>query len=82
MVNQFAKEFIDRGGKARLLVTDFSYAVIPMIQEVIDIGEEVRYLGQETAAFTVFDRKICISGINWEFKRISLDQPMAALWTD
>ncbi|MGZ7112200.1 MAG: hypothetical protein ACXVIU_12970, partial [Halobacteriota archaeon] len=24
----------------------------------------------------------CISGINWEFKRISLDQPMAALWTD
>ncbi len=81
-INQLAKEFIDRGGKARLLVTDFSYAVVPMVQEVIDIGEEVRYLGQETAAFTVFDEKICISGINWEFKRLSLDQPMAALWTD
>ncbi|MGZ4937031.1 MAG: hypothetical protein ACXV4C_10860 [Halobacteriota archaeon] len=32
--------------------------------------------------FTVFDKKICISGISAEFTRISLNHPMAALWTD
>ncbi len=32
--------------------------------------------------FTVLDKKICISGISAEFTRISLDQPLAALWTD
>ncbi len=79
---QLVKELIEQGGGARLLVTDFSYAVIPMIREITDVGEEVRYLGREVAAFTVFDKKICISGINWEFKRISLDHPMSALWTD
>ena len=81
-INPYTKEFIDRGGKVRILVTDFSYAVIPIIQELIDMGAEVRCFGQEGVIFTVFDKKIGLSGINWEVTRLSLDQPLAALWTD
>jgi sugar-specific transcriptional regulator TrmB len=81
-INQFTEAFIARGGKVRILVTDFSYAVIPMIRELIEIGSEVRNIGQEGLTFTIFDKKVSISGINWEIARLSLDQSIAALWTD
>ena len=82
-INPLTAAFIAEGGKVRILVIDFSYAVIPMIRELIDIGSEVRYLGQEGIAFAVFDKKICLSGINWDIlSRLALDQPIIALWTD
>jgi len=82
-VNPFTKEFIDNGGRVRILITGFSYATIPLIRELIEIGADVRYIsGGVGLNFTVFDKKICISGINAEFTRISLNHPMAALWTD
>jgi hypothetical protein len=53
-----------------------------MIRELIEMSSEVRNISQEGLIFTVFDKKISISGINWEITRVSLDQPVAALWTD
>ncbi len=82
-INPFTKEFIDKGGRVRILITGFSYATIPLVRELIEIGADVRYIsGGVGLTFTVFDNKIGISGINAEFTRISLDHPMAALWTD
>ena len=81
-INPLTKEFIERGGAVRILVTDFSYSGIQATQELIDIGAEVRYLGEETAIFAVFDKKASISGIHWELSSVSLDQPLTSLYTD
>lgn len=45
-------------------------------------GEEVRYLHKRGIKFTIFDRTACLSEINVNVTRVSLDQEMAALWTD
>ena len=82
-INEFTEAFVAEGGNVRIVISYFSYAVIPMVQELIDIGSEVRYSGQEGFAFAVFDKKISLSGINWEILRhIALNQPITALWTD
>jgi sugar-specific transcriptional regulator TrmB len=76
------KEFIEHGGKDRTLITNIAYSEIQAVQELIDIGAEVRYLGEETAIFAVFDKKACISGIHWELDSVSLDQPLTSMYTD
>jgi sugar-specific transcriptional regulator TrmB len=81
-INPLTKAFIEQGGRARVLVTDFSYKGIPATQELIDIGVDVRYLGEETAIFVVFDKKTCITGLHWELTSVSLDQPLTSLFTD
>jgi sugar-specific transcriptional regulator TrmB len=82
-INQFTEAFVAEGGTVRIVISDFSYAVIPMVQELIDIGSEVRYSGHEGFAFAVFDKKLSLSGINWEILRhIAINQPITALWTD
>ena len=81
-INPLSKEFIERGGRILVLVTNFSYSGIQATQELIDIGAEVRYLGEETAIFSVHDKKTSISGIHWELGSVSLDQPLTALYTD
>jgi sugar-specific transcriptional regulator TrmB len=82
-INPFTEAFIAEGGKVRILITDFTYAVIPMIQELIDIGADVRHFGHKSLKFTVFDKKLSMSGINWEIlRRMSLDEPITALWTN
>jgi sugar-specific transcriptional regulator TrmB len=81
-LNELTKAFIERGGGARILITDFSYSEIQATQELIDIGVEVRYLGGETAIFVVFDKKASISGIHWELDSVSLDQPSTSLYTN
>ncbi len=81
-VNPFTREFIDRGGSVRILVTDFSYALIPLIRELIEMGADVRYVGREALLFTVLDRCIGISAINVDTKLVTLEQPFTALWTD
>ncbi len=81
-LNPLSKEFIERGGRMRVLITYISYSGIQAIQELIDIRAEVRYLGEETAIFSVCDKKVSISGIHWELGSVSLDQPLTALYTD
>ncbi len=81
-LNPLSKEFIERGGRMRVLITDISYSGIQAIQELIDIGAEVRYLGRETAIFSVCDKKTSIVGIHWELGIVSLNQPLTALFTD
>jgi sugar-specific transcriptional regulator TrmB len=80
-VNDVVLEFIKRGGKVRIII-DISYQVIEPVRELIAIGEEVRHIDQHGITFVVFDRKISISSINAEVKRISLNEPVSGLWTD
>ena len=80
-VNDAAYEFIKRGGKVQAIV-DISYQVIEPVREMIAIGEEVRHIDQHGIMFVVFDRRISISAINAEVKRISLNEPVSGLWTD
>jgi len=81
-INEAAYEFIKRGGNVRVILFDVSYSVVKVVQEMIDNGEEVRYLGQESVMFTIFDGTTCMSAINADITHFSLDQPIAALWTD
>jgi sugar-specific transcriptional regulator TrmB len=80
-VNEAAQDFINRGGKVRVIV-DISYQVIQPVQEMMAIGEEVRHIDRHGITFVVFDRKTSISAINAEVKRISLNEPVSGLWTD
>lgn len=81
-INEAAYQFIERGGRVRVILFDITYPVIEIVQEMMDNGEEVRHFGQEGIMFTVFDRRICMSAINADFTRFSLNESMAALWTD
>ncbi|MGZ7169590.1 MAG: TrmB family transcriptional regulator [Halobacteriota archaeon] len=81
-INQFTKELVESGGKVRAVVTDLAYSTIPAVQESIEAGAEIRYSGQEGLIFSVFDKKISISGINWDFSRISRGSSFTGLWTD
>ncbi len=77
----FTKEFIERGGKVRG-VANITYPIIPVVRELLDIGEELRHSDQLGLLFTIFDRRICISAINAELTRFTLDEPLTALYTD
>jgi len=80
-VNDAAYEFIKRGGKVRAII-DISYQYIEPVREMLSIGEAVRHIDRHGLMFVVFDRKICISAINAEVKRVSLNEPVSGLWTD
>ena len=43
-INDVVKELTERGGKTRG-ITDITYSMIPLVQEVADIGEDVRHFG-------------------------------------
>jgi sugar-specific transcriptional regulator TrmB len=76
------KKLINRGGKVRL-ITDITYPYIDTIQQHLDVGVDTRHLDKYTGImFSVFDRKISTSAINADIKRISLSEPLSALWTD
>ncbi len=77
----YAKEFIERGGKVRMIVS-IDYPIAEMTRELLDIGVEVHHSDKLGITFTVFDRRGCMSAINVEFTRFALDTPLAALWTD
>ncbi|MDD1725589.1 MAG: phospholipase D family protein [Euryarchaeota archaeon] len=80
-INATASEFVTRGGKVRVL-TDISYSNVDSVRELIDNGGEVRHFNQHKMPFVVFDRKIAMSGIDVEIAHFSLNQSIAALWTD
>jgi sugar-specific transcriptional regulator TrmB len=76
------KKFIDRGGKIKV-ITDFSYPYIETVQQLLDIGNDVRQLtGYRGIMFSVFDKKVSTSAINVDINRVSLDTSMSLLWTD
>ena len=80
-VNDAAKAFIERGGKVRAII-DISYQTIEPVREMMSIGEEVRHIDQHGVTFVIFDRKVAFSTINADVSSISLNQPIALLWTD
>ena len=81
-INEAAYQFIERGGTVRVILYDITYPIIETVQEMMDNGEDVRHFGQEGIIFTIFDKAICMSGINADVTHFSLNQPIAALWTD
>jgi hypothetical protein len=52
------------------------------MQQYVNSGAAVRHYGEEGIYFTIFDRKVCISAISAEITGFSLNEPIAALWTD
>ncbi len=81
-VNGVVQELTERGGKARG-ITDITYNTIPFVQEVLDTGVEARHFEAYKGLFYgVFDRKHCISAINIDVKRVTLDAPAIMLYTD
>jgi sugar-specific transcriptional regulator TrmB len=81
-VTDEVRKLIDRGATFRL-ITDVSYAAIPVIEEALSIGEVIRHYEQyKGIVFGVLDKKICFQGINVDINRISLNEPLAVLWTD
>ncbi|MGZ4922278.1 MAG: TrmB family transcriptional regulator [Halobacteriota archaeon] len=75
------QEFIEGGGKIRSIV-NITYPIVPTIRELLDIGEEIRHSNELGVLFTILDRRICISAINAELSRFTLDEPLTALYTD
>jgi sugar-specific transcriptional regulator TrmB len=76
------KKFIDRGGTIRF-ITDITYPYVELIQQHLDMGMEVHHFDKYAGLlFFVFDKKISVSGINVDVKRVSLNEPLSVLWTD
>jgi len=47
------------------------------------MGLEVRHFDKSTGImFLLFDKKISMTAINTNLKHVSLNEPVAALWTD
>ena len=81
-VNDIVKELTERGGYTRG-ITDITYTAIPLVQEVLDIGEDVRHFDDYRGLYyEVFDRKHSISAINIDVKHVRLDEPATMLYTD
>ena len=81
-INDAAYQLIQRSGNVRI-ITDISYPMIELVQELLDIGEDVHHYGEYRGImFTVWDRKTCISAINADMKHIRLDEPATAIWTN
>jgi len=80
-INDAQREFIKRGGTVRVVI-EISYPFIDAVRELLDVGDEVRHIDQQGILFIVFDRKITMSAISAEISRFSLNQPLAALFTD
>jgi sugar-specific transcriptional regulator TrmB len=76
------KNLIERGGKVRV-ITNISYSAIEPVQQLLDTGEDVRHYDKyQGIYFGVWDRKSCLSAINVNIGRVSLDESVAVLWTD
>jgi len=89
MVAEDDKKFIDRGGTTRF-ITDITYPYVEAIQQHLDMGIDIRHIDKYAGLlFFVFDRKISMSAISGDIKRVSLDEPVSSLdepvsvlWTD
>lgn len=77
-----AYEFINRGGRVRVIINGLSHPAVKIVQDMMDNGEEVRCLNQESIMFTIFDKKTCISAVRAEITQFSLHHPIVAICTD
>jgi len=81
-INEEAKKIIEQGASVRG-ITDIRYAEIASAQAQVDIGVDLKHFhNYEGLYFAVVDRKHCISAINVDISRISLNEPISMLWTD
>ncbi len=81
-VNNIVHELYERGGCIRG-ITDITTPMIPLVQELLDIGEDVRHVdGYRGVYYGVFDRRHCISAINIDVKHVTPDTAASALYTD
>jgi sugar-specific transcriptional regulator TrmB len=81
-INDAGKKVVEHGRTVRGII-DISYSAIELAQELIDTGEDIRYLDDYKGIyFAVFDRKTSISAINVDIKSVSLDETISALVTD
>jgi len=81
-INDVVKELVERGGSVRG-VTDISYSEIELVQELLDVGEDVRHFeGYRGVFYAVLDKKYCISAINIDIKCLSLSEPASMLYVD
>jgi sugar-specific transcriptional regulator TrmB len=76
------KEFIERGGQCRG-ITDVTYRIIDVIRYHLDIGADVRHIGDYRGTyFGIFDKKYCFSAINIDIQHLKLNEPLSMLYTD
>ncbi len=76
------KALIERGGQTRA-ITDITTSMMPLAREFLDIGENLRHFdGYRGLYFGVFDRQRCISAVNIEISRISLEEPATMVYID
>ena len=81
-INAEAKKILEQGASVRG-ITDIRYAEIASAQEQVDIGVDLKHFDNyEGLYFAVVDQKHCISAINVDINRISLNEPISMLWTD
>ena len=81
-INEAAKKLVERGGCVRG-ICDVTYPIIEPVQELLDIGEDVRHFSQYRGIYlAVFDNRLCWSSINVDFARISRNEPLSVLHTD
>jgi sugar-specific transcriptional regulator TrmB len=81
-INAEAKKIIEQGASVRG-ITDIRYAEKASAQEQLDIGADLRHFDSYGGVyFAVVDRKHCVSAINVDISRISLNEPISLLWTD
>jgi len=81
-INEEAKRIIEHGAHIRG-ITDVCYAGVESAQAQVDIGVDLRHFeGYGGLYFAVVDRRHCVSAINVDINRISLDEPISMLWTD
>jgi sugar-specific transcriptional regulator TrmB len=81
-INEEAKKVIVHGGNVRG-ITDIRYPEIVSAQAQLDIGVDLRHLdGYRGLYFAVVDQKHCVSAINVDINRISLNEPISMLWTN
>jgi len=81
-INNVVHELYERGGSTRG-ITDITAQTIPLVQKLLDIGEDVRHFdGYRGMYYGLFDRRHCMSAINVDVKQLTPDTPARALYTE
>jgi sugar-specific transcriptional regulator TrmB len=81
-INEEVKKVIERGRYIKC-ISDIGYADIVPAQAFLNIGHDLRHYEHYSGLyFAVVDNKHCVSAINVDINRISLNEPISLLWTD
>lgn len=76
------KTLIENGGRVRG-ITQITNVYRDVIQQLLDIGEEIRHVDRYQGAFMVVgDKKESVSSIYLDLEELSLDDELRAFWTD